>query len=488
MAGCPGATPVRCGLSCVDITSDANHCGGCGTGCASRIPNAQSFCSGGRCQLGECNPGFVKQDGACVACTPRKADGVRALAAPGSCARWPTAPARSGLRATGRRATGRAGWGSDAPYWETFTYPDLNGDGRGDVCSRSSDGFYCGLSNGSRFDPSSSLWDEAFSNWNGWHLDRSYWGTLQHPDVNGDGKADACGRSGWGIYCGLAGPNSFGRVYQWTWEFLDAGGWKDGGPAYWAIEFPDVDGDGRADVCGRAVVGLVCARSNGSNFGDHVDVWSAALGNEGGWHTSPDRWATIQYPDLNMDGKADVCARSPAGIVCGLSNGQAFSELVVWADAFKTAVWERADTYSTIQFPDLNGDGKQDVCGRGPDGIACGLNTGSAFGPVSIWQADFTDAAGWNVQARAGTIQFTDLDGDGNADVCGRSASGIVCAISNGTSRFGDAKLWSNAFADPHWSAPEYWTTIGFPVAEPGNCRRYPKPSSFIRPAARLPF
>jgi hypothetical protein len=72
------------------------------------------------------------------------------------------------------------------------------------------------------------------------------------------------------------------------------------------------------------------------------------------------------------------------------------------------------DNYSTIRFPDLNGDGLADVCGRGIAGIDCALSTGTGFGLVATWQASFSDANGWNSGPQYySTIQFPDLNGDG---------------------------------------------------------------------------
>ncbi len=48
----------------VDITSDANNCGGCGVQCASTaFPNATCLCSGGVFVLGPCNAGYSNCDG-----------------------------------------------------------------------------------------------------------------------------------------------------------------------------------------------------------------------------------------------------------------------------------------------------------------------------------------------------------------------------------------------------------------------------------------
>ena len=63
--------------------------------------------------------------------------------------------------------------------------------------------------------------------------------------------------------------------------------------------------------------------------------------------------------------------------------------------------------YSTIEFVDLNFDGKADVCGRSSTGIECALNTGSGFGPAYPTWSAFSDADGGNGQQYYSTIQFT---------------------------------------------------------------------------------
>src|SRR4051812_21220045 len=55
---------------------------------------------------------------------------------------------------------------------------------------------------------------------------------------------------------------------------------------------------------------------------------------------------------------------------------------------------------------DLNGDGRADVCGRGAAGIYCALSNGSAFEGYSLWSHDFTDAQGWTDSSSFETIRF----------------------------------------------------------------------------------
>jgi hypothetical protein len=488
VAGCPALMPVRCGDTCVDITSNVQHCGGCNNACTALDPNARFICSGASCHLDDCLPGFVKDAGKCVACTPRKAM---------VCGRGPNgiycgvANGQGGFSNPGYwdiTFSDGNGWAGYDDIYGTIQFPDLNGDGRGDVCGRGFLGVVCAEAKGLAY-PGGWWWDFDKSDDNGWYTTRAYWGTIQFPDVDGNGQADLCARGQSGILCSLVGPTAFGRVDFWTHEFRDEQGWLNDPSRWGTVQFPDVNGDGKSDVCGRDAAGIACGLSDGDAFGA-VTVWQAAFADANGWNASPDRWATIQFPDLNGDGKADVCGRGPEGIVCGLSNGSTFAAPTVFAPAFKDAPFDsRADTWSTIQFPDLNGDGKADLCGRGPDGLHCGLGTGSTFAPVTLWQAELNDSGGWNRQSQAGTIQFVDLDDDGKADVCGRDAAGIVCALSNGTTGFSATTLWTADYSDAlGWNAPQYWTSIAFPAAEGGNCRPRPETSSFARPAARLPF
>ncbi len=55
---------------------------------------------------------------------------------------------------------------------------------------------------------------------------------------------------------------------------------------------------------------------------------------------------------------------------------------------------ETAKYSSTIQFGDINGDGKADVIGRSATGILAALSTGTGFANAQTWATLFTDAGG----------------------------------------------------------------------------------------------
>jgi hypothetical protein len=58
--------------------------------------------------------------------------------------------------------------------------------------------------------------------------------------------------------------------------------------------------------------------------------------------------------------------------------------------------WSAAQYYSTIDFPDVNGDAFADVCGRGSAGVWCAISNGTSFGTATQWTGNFDDALGWN--------------------------------------------------------------------------------------------
>lgn len=255
----------------------------------------------------------------------------------------------------------------------TIQYPDLNGDGKKDVCVRvDSQGISCALSTGTQFGPlvlaAPAFSDPAVPN-------DSYWGTIQYGDINGDGKDDICGRRGDGFFCGTSdGTGKFQNLTSWSSSFVDGAGWETNQKYWGSIKLVDVNGDGKKDVCGRSSAGVVCGLSTGTAFG-MVQLWSAAYGDGGGFDALASYWGTLQYPDINGDGKADVCARASAGIFCAVSNGTQFSAVSYWDDYYTDAgPWDDDPKYwVTIQFPDINGDKHVDVCGVADGGLTCKL-------------------------------------------------------------------------------------------------------------------
>jgi hypothetical protein len=327
------------------------------------------------------------------------------------------------------------------------------------VCQRSYDGLHCAPSNGASAFEETTSWAPELDDASGWDGPASY-ETIRFPDVNGDGAADVCGRVSAGILCGLNDGARFTNLSLWLPHFSDDGGWANA-PYYSTIHYADVNGDGKDDVCGRGGAGVHCALSNGTTF-DTFRLWGESFSDAGGW-LDPSQYSTILFPDVNGDGSADACGRHGTGVVCGLSTGGAFAPATLWSPTFSTALdWNLAPYYATLRFPDLNADGMADVCGRARDGVYCGLSSGGAFTATSRWLARFTDAEGWGQPASYLTMAFPDVDGDGRADVCSRGAEGVLCAL-NIAGAFGAAAVWSSAFSDINgWGAAPLYTLIRY--------------------------
>ena len=324
---------------------------------------------------------------------------------------------------------------------------DVNGDGKADVCGRGGAGLWCHLSTGTGFGAATPT--VAISNAAGWD-DPKYSSSLRMGDIDGDGKADACARGKDGVRCWLGSGTGLGTEVVGP-NLTDASGWGD--PAYGTtLRLADFDGDGRDDVCALAAKGVACWRSLGTSFGPQVDgpAWSTAAG-----YSIAKYYGTFRTADLDGDGRDDVCLRGPAGIECALSDGAGFPKKVSGPELSDASGWGDVSLWSTIRMADVTGDGRADLCARSKLDYQCWASTGFGFDrPVEV--AAWSDAAGWSDPSNYRTIRAVDLDGDGAAEICGRGDDGIKCYKPGGTNPI-SGPAWTDAVG---WSLPAYYDTI----------------------------
>lgn len=85
--------------------------------------------------------------------------------------------------------------------------------------------------------------------------------------------------------------------------------------------------------------------------------------------------------DIDGDGKDDICGFAEAGIFTGISNGRsAFSDPSLIKNHYTPTEggWASYTDFPRI-FGDVNGDGKDDMCAFGIDFTTCLLSNGSGF-------------------------------------------------------------------------------------------------------------
>lgn len=304
---------------------------------------------------------------------------------------------------------------------------DLDGDGDDDVCARTADGVYCTLSNGVTLGPA-TLWSVTFSNAAGYGAD-AYATTLQLGDVDGDDRADLCVRGTAGLVCETSnGATGFAPSLWASADFSDAAGLGAAEDRYRSLRMGDVDGDGRADACARDGAGVVCALATQAGFAP-ATRWSVALADFDGWD-APAYGATLALGDVDGDARADLCARGADGLVCGRSNGASFADPAPWlVNVFTDAEgWTARSRFLSLRLADVNGDALADACGRNATGVECAVSDGTRFRNAHYAvNADFLDLQGWNTESRGPTFLVAHLEGANATSLCARAASGLVC-------------------------------------------------------------
>lgn len=133
--------------------------------------------------------------------------------------------------------------------------------------------------------------------------------------------------------------------------------------------------------------------------------------------------------------------------------------------------WNQECFYETIQFADINGDGKAELIGRGANGIQAweyGKEDGWKMLKVNYDLGNGTaDSPSWEKPEYYKTIQLADIDNDGRAELIGRYKDGIHLwrykEDGSGWERLatntelGDAK---NPATDIYWEKPQHYETI----------------------------
>jgi len=350
--------------------------------------------------------------------------------------------------------------GTDATKARSLGLADVNGDRKVDACIRLSDGVSCALGQANGHFAPYTNWSPEFddSEWQS-HI---YGITLDYADINGEEPdetdldengepkmkiyADVCGRGPDGIVCALSHKTGFNPPVLVSADFSDSNGWGETSRAQ-SVHLADVNGDDKADVCGRRDDGIHCAINAGSGSFGPATLWIEAFTDEDittvtnagvftnyGW-SDPKYGSTVMFGDIDGDGDDDVCGRGKNAVWCAKSNGTTgFEEFSRWGydDDFSDADsgWDEGWHYfGSLRLADVDGDGAADLCGRGYHGVWCAVSQrDNAFDRKRlVGDQQFRNNDGWKYEQSGATIQFADLNGDGHEDACARRHDGLHC-------------------------------------------------------------
>jgi LmbE family N-acetylglucosaminyl deacetylase len=285
---------------------------------------------------------------------------------------WDFAPA---IRSTARSALALSSTG------RALRIADLTGDGKGDLCAVEGGALMCATGDGAggfggamRIDlPSAPLAIDPRS--------------LALGDIDGDGRADACGISlaDGNVMCATA-SHAFAAA---TWSRINA---VAGTAASLAVA--------GGQLCGLSAQGVACTTRTQTV---QLSTWPA-----------PD--ATVWFGDLDGDGAIDWCSGASCGVAAELA---LTSDGVPWSWSLGGAV-DPAPSDDTGGLADVDGDGRADLCSVSAAGVACARSQGRGFGPLATLASPLAGSA----------LVLGDLDGDGKADACVDTGGAIACALS----------------------------------------------------------
>jgi hypothetical protein len=234
---------------------------------------------------------------------------------------------------------------------ESLVIGDVDGDGIADACGRDASGLLCATASAGFV---AERWSPAFAHGGpATALDRS----LAAVDSDANGSAEICGLAFDGIACAQHDLGSLPAV-------------RSGWPAQAAAVWPgDLDGDRKADWCAISGSIAFCGLESLSPVTTDGVPWSFSI--NGITDAAPPNTDTGAMADIDGDGRADLCGVFSVGsdvrIACARSQGFGFGPLAV------IATLPAAGPQTGLWLGDLDGDGVIDACVDDGISIRCAV-------------------------------------------------------------------------------------------------------------------
>lgn len=266
-----------------------------------------------------------------------------------------------------------------------------------------------------------------------------YRDTIQADDVDGDGDAELLGRGELGMLTAALEPDTSTPVdgdYVWQSQgngaspFPNSQGWDQ--PQYYdTIQTADLDGDGDAELLGRAQGGLDVYEWDGGWVllpGATNPIFSSG-GADKSWD-QPAFYSTISSGNFSpqLGATAQMWAYGPQGLEAYryYEDDRFWGALNAAGNPLPAGAWS-ADQYgSTLQAADVDGDGIDELIGRASDGIRTWrYDDAAGWSPIGSPLTSLSDSEGWDEAKYYATIQTADVHGDGSREILGRGATGI---------------------------------------------------------------
>jgi hypothetical protein len=198
---------------------------------------------------------------------------------------------------------------NEAATWRDVNLADMDGDGWLDLIGRTATGqWWVGLANDTGY-----LANMFWSQWN----EAAGWSDVRILDLTGDGRQDVVGRTGgsWWVGRNLSanGPGIENFAYTNWVNWNPAANWRD-------TRFADFNGDGRLDLGSRTGSGqwFVFLNAGGTGFTFPSSPWAA-------WNEAAN-WGSVRSDDVDGDGRADLIGRASDGKwYLARSTGSAFT-------------------------------------------------------------------------------------------------------------------------------------------------------------------